>query len=316
MSRPSTVSSTSASQRRRSRHRLVATVLIVMLSARMMDITDGLTTTPRPESESTQDRAESGDFLAMSDVGTGTETNSRDFKVPRSVFDEYCANGECVQGDVLKVVSKMAKRILSDPRILGLRTATEPEEDITDAPDESAARSIGVNNFDTRPFSSSDYYYENRNRIDRYSDPEAYPPTSPSSHTNYRQRDRYSEAYVDSSEQQQQGTRSPPSAAPALHDRDSSYGYGGGDSYSGGDSYGGGESYGGGSSYGGGGGYGGGYGGYESCCQNNKLLPVLLVGLLGILAFFLYIRSTTTAARRSFDDNDLSDGNLFRAILD
>jgi hypothetical protein len=37
-----------------------------------------------------------------------------------------------------------------------------------------------------------------------------------------------------------------------------------------------------------------------------------LVGLLGLLAFFLYIRSTTTAAarKRSIDDNDLSDGKL------
>lgn len=40
----------------------------------------------------------------------------------------------------------------------------------------------------------------------------------------------------------------------------------------------------------------------------NKLLPILLVGLLGLLGFFLYIRSTTLAAARSIDDNDLSDG--------
>jgi hypothetical protein len=39
-----------------------------------------------------------------------------------------------------------------------------------------------------------------------------------------------------------------------------------------------------------------------------------LVGLLGLLAFFLYVRSTTTAAparKRSIDDNDLSDGKRF-----
>lgn len=284
----------------------MATVLVILFSARMLDMTDGLTTTSRPESESHQSQpSESGDFLSMSDVGTGHETNSRNFRVSRSAFADFCTNGDCVQGDVLKVVSKLAKRILSDPRVLGLRTATETSDEDTKTPDESVARAAGSTSFDTRPFSGSDYYYDAvRNRVDRH----GVADSVASSSSNYRQ--HFSEAdsasYSDSEQESKTGSVS-------ANDRDGGYGYGGGDSYSGGDSYG--DSYGGyggGSSYGGSS-YGGGYGGYESCCNNNKLLPILLVGLLGLLAFFLYLRSTTTAAgRRSGDENDISDGKFLR----
>lgn len=141
MSRPSTV----LSQHRK--HRCVAAVLVVILSARMLAVTDGLTTTSRPSaniSPPSDNRPESGDFLAMSDTDTGKGINGQNFDVARSEFADYCLNGDCVNGDVLKVVSKLAKRILSDPRILGLRTAREPVHDYdrTNAPEESAARSF------------------------------------------------------------------------------------------------------------------------------------------------------------------------------
>lgn len=305
----------------------MATILVVMLSARILVMTDGLTATmpPAEHKPMEENRQESGDFLAMSDVGTGSEINGRNFRVSRSEFSDYCLNGDCVSGDVLKVVSKLAKRILSDPRVLGLRTNNQPVDDYdaTESPAKSAARAIdGTSSFDTRPFSRRNDYYDNidrnrqdtyndddRNRLnERYNDPDSYhaPASEPSD--NYRDRDRYSNDAVYGSSPGHHDSIERGSTKPGTNERDGSY-----DSYGGGgDSYGGGGGYGGGSSYGGGNSYGGG-GGYDSCCQEqNKLLPILLVGLLGLLAFFLYIRSTTTAAaaKRSIDDNDISDGNL------
>jgi uncharacterized membrane protein YgcG len=411
-------------QRRKSRNRWVATVFIVMLSARMLIMADGVTTTSRPPAQSGQPgdkQTASGDFLAMSDIGTGKETNSRNFRVARSEFADYCLNGDCVDGDVLKVVSKLAKRILSDPRILGLRTASEPEDDeATDTTDASAARAIrgsssrkklrisnirrndeenaGNNDqkmadenkndsdgtsseetaskvkvdttvncygashgydssgsywqdygysegyelspdygeteqassnvgeaervkgssartiedslFDTNSFTSRDDYYENdritdrydKNRLnDRYNDPNSYhAPASSDSNDILKDKEyrvpggeRFGETYG------YQNSRG--KTKYSYNDRDDDDSNGGGGKGGGG----GGGGYGGGSSYG----YGGGsYGGYEDSCCKSKLLPILLVGLLGLLGFFLYIRSTTVAGGRSMDENDISDG--------
>ena len=399
-------------QRRKSRNRWVATVFIVMLSARMLIMADGVTTTSRPPAQSGQPgdkQTASGDFLAMSDIGTGKETNSRNFRVARSEFADYCLNGDCVDGDVLKVVSKLAKRILSDPRILGLRTASEPEDDdATDSAEASAARAIrgsssrkklrisnnrrndeenagnndkkmadenkndtdgtsseetaskvkvdttvncygasqgydssgnywqdyGYNEayelspdygdteqastnvgegervkgsaaraiddslFDTNSFTSRDDYYENdrithrydKNRLnDRYNDPNSYhAPASSYSNDNDKEYrvpggERFGETY---GYQNSWGK-----TKYSYNDRDDDASNGGG---------------------GGGGSYG--YGGYEDSCCKSKLLPILLVGLLGLLGFFLYIRSTTVAGRRSMDENDLSDGKSLRVV--
>lgn len=155
MSRPSTVPS------HHRKRRCVAAVLVVMLSARTLVMTNGLTTTSRPSADislSANDKPESGDFLAMSDIGTGKEINSRNFRMARSEFADYCLNGDCVNGDVLKVVSKLAKRILSDPRILGLRTASISVDDYewTDAPEESLSRAFrGTSSLKTRRVNSN-----------------------------------------------------------------------------------------------------------------------------------------------------------------
>ena len=405
---------------------------------------DGLTTTSHPSFDSdhpAEKQSESGDFLAMSDIETGKEPNSRHFRVARSEFSDYCLNGDCINGDVLKVVSKLAKRILSDPRILGLRTASEPaDDDATDATDATTGRKISshknrrisntrrndeenaenneqkmkdgdkktsefsddtsseeeraavvkvdttvncYNNgasdgwdstgiywqddgydveayesipdysdtehastnvagegekvsearaidesmiFDTHSFTSRDDYYDNdritqrhdKNRLnDWYNDPGSY-HASTSSHSNNILKEKKYEVPAGVKFGEGEGYQDLRGKTKYNYndrdDDDSSGGqkgdgYGGGGSYGGGGGYGGGNSYGGGSSYGYG---GGGYGGYEDSCCKNKLLPILLVGLLGLLAFFLYIRSTTVAGRRSMDENDLSDGKSLR----
>ncbi len=428
-------------QRRKSRHRWVATVFIVMLSARMLIMADSLTATSRPTFNSdhpAENQPESGDFLAMSDTGTGKEPNSRHFRVARSEFSDFCLNGDCINGDVLKVVSKLAKRILSDPRILGLRTASEPDDfqagrkissskkrrisnnrrsdeengenndqkmkdedkkasddtsseerasvvkvdttvncygasDGWDSPgiyweddgynveayvseDESildygdtehastnvggegektsAARAIDDSSlFDIHSLTSRDDYFDNNERITqrhdknrlnvRYNDPDSYHASTSSDSNGILKEKKYGvpggvkygedDGYPDT-----RGKTKLYNNYGRDDDDDSSSGggqKGGGGGYGGGgSSYGGGGGYGGGSSYGSSYGYrgGGGYGGYDDSCCKNKLLPILLVGLLGLLAFFLYIRSTTVAGRRSMDENDLSDGKSLR----
>lgn len=302
--RPSALASTN-------RRKWVASILIVMVSARMLDITDGSSIArPAEQQPEEQKPAVSGDFLAMSDVYTSsnlTARGQRNFRVSRSELTGFCTNGECVQGDVLRVVSQMAKRMLSDPRILGLRTGqampeeeAEPAEDLEAASsqalvrspeDSETARAVSGASFDTRPFTSNDYYYENRNRADTGNAGDNYAMAS----SNYRNRDRYASEGSPAAGYGQEGSSFAGQASSSVaYDRDG-YGYGG-DSYGGHDDY----------------GYSGGGGGYESCChENNKLLPIFLIGLLGLLAFFLYLRSTTTAAAgRNFDgdENDISDG--------
>lgn len=285
------------------RNKWVAPVLIALVCARMLDITDGSLTTPSSTSHHSEQKTEeqpvNGDFLAMSDVYTSSDTDnatlsssySKNFRVSRSEFNGVCANGECGGADVLRVVSQLAKRILGDPRVLGLRTGvphSADNEDEAQAADEQSARAVGGGtSFDTRPFSSGDYYYDSNNYRNREGASDSY---AMASNGNYRNRDRYAND-ASSSASYTDGQL----ASSNAYDRDGGY-----------DSYGG-------DSYGGDGGYSG--GGYDSyCCgQNNKLFPIFLVGLLGLLAFFLYLRSTTTtAAGRSggLDDNDLSDGNF------
>lgn len=237
----------------------------------MLVMTDGVTATLRPPPAESDERpaenkpAESGDFLAMSDVGTGKELNSRNFRVARSEFSDYCSNGDCISGDVLKVVSKLAKRILSDPRILGLRTtserSTDDYDDVTEPPEESAARAVGGSSFDTRPFSRrNDFYDSDRNRLDpyndddrsrvnerykedernrlneRYNDPDSYhAPATPDTSDNYRQRDRHSDAYGSSPAYEDPAIERG-STRSGYNDRDGgyseSYSGGGGDSLS------------------------------------------------------------------------------------
>jgi hypothetical protein len=325
-----------AARRNYSKKQIVFTVLIVMLSARMLDLTDGFLATPRPTTdtedssahqqhhEADDGQAVSGDFLAMSDQGADggdddyNNNNGHDspsllnhFKMSWKDMSSLCPGGECSlssmsdgRGDALRVISQLAKRILSDPRIMGLRTYNHlplHASNDTDHDNQVEARAIGGANFDTRPFtSSSDYFGQQGSINNRMSDNRMNDMGD-----NYRTRDRYaanSENYGSTSSATSYVGDSVASAA--SYDRDDSYGYGGGDSYGGGgyDSYG-----------GGGGGYGG---GYETCCgQNNKLLPIFLVGLLGILAFWLYIRSTTTTSsgrklRTGFGgDDSISDND-------
>ena len=295
----------------------------------MLDLTDGFLATTRPTTDNADasahqqhhqaddGQAVSGDFLAMSDQGAdgGEDDNNNNghnspssllnpFKMSWKDMSSLCPGGECSlssmsdgRGDALRVISQLAKRILSDPRIMGLRTYKHAANDTADHDNQVEARAIGGSNFDTRPFtSSSDYYGQQGSMNNRMSD---------NTGDNYRTRDRYAansnDNYASTSSAASYAGDSVASAA--SYDRDDSYGYGGGDSYGGGgyDSYG-----------GGGGGYGG---GYETCCgQNNKLLPIFLVGLLGILAFWLYIRSTTTASGRKLrtgfgGDDSVSDND-------
>ena len=306
------------------RRKWVASVLIVMVSARLLDTTDGssIASASRPAAAQ-QGEAEqrvNGDFLALSDVYTASNQSSsgssaagsRNFRMSRSEFNGFCANGECGHGDVLKVVSMMAKRMLSDPRVLGLRTGhvdsedhhpAEPEAEdleaassqalVRSSEDAESARAVSGSSFDTRPFTSNDYYYDTRNRADGG---DSY---AMASNGNYRNRDRYMADGSTAGYGQEGANYAGAASSSIAYDRDG-YGYGG-------DSYGGYED-----SYGGGGG-----GHYECCQEKDKLLPIFLIGLLGLLAFFLYLRSTTTTMMgRSFDDNDISDGKFkVRAIL-
>ena len=276
---------------------------IVFLFAGSSGLMDPMTLSSPEESEEVNQ-----DFLALSDVANATQN----FRVRRSELT--CANGDCGGGDVLKVVSQLAKRLLSDPRILRRNSAI-------------FARKGRAN---SSPFTAASYYQSPGDNVqmeslrnDRYVDYE-------SSDNNFRDPFKQTQGfgadsggffddYVDNSVQ------SDDSSIANVADRDGgghdSYSAGhdsysaGHDSYSGGqESYGGGHDSYGGSSYGGssygGSSYGGSYS--EGCCEN-KYLPILLVGSLGLLAFYLYLRSTTTtaaAAARRYDQNDedISDG--------
>jgi len=270
---------------------------IVFLFAGSSGLMDPMTLSSPEESEEVNQ-----DFLALSDVANATQN----FRVRRSELT--CANGDCGGGDVLKVVSQLAKRLLSDPRILRRNSAI-------------FARKGRAN---SSPFTAASYYQSPGDNVqmeslrnDRYVDYE-------SSDNNFRDPFKQTQGfgadsggffddYVDNSVQ------SDDSSIANVADRDGgghdSYSAGhdsysaGHDSYSGGqESYGGGHDSYGGSSYGGssygGSSYGGSYS--EGCCEN-KYLPILLVGSLGLLAFYLYLRSTTTtaaAAARRYDQND------------
>ena len=331
---------------------------ILYLLAGTSGWTDGSLTTTRPpnHSEPPAEEDPNQDFLALSDVANATHN----FRVHRSEL--MCAGGDC-GGDVLKVVSRLAKRLLSDPRILPRYAAPSTKQ-----------RTGRASRINSRPFIRSRYYTETPSSEDRHRIADLLlTATSDSDLTRSYRKDSYTTQdsadnnliesnavssasfndyfadYFDDSindingpfknnELSRDTYAGGQSESYAGNDRDSySTGdsYSGGDSYSAGDSYSGGHneggysgghgggSYGGGhsggsyggGSYGGGsyggGSYGGGYGG--QCCKD-KYLPILLVGSLGLLAFYLFLRSTTTTAagggrrRRFTDDDDISDG--------
>ncbi len=292
-----------------SQRKWLASILIVMISARLLDMTDGFTTVSPSAHQSEETESEhheqslNGDFLAMSDVYIAPSDNSsssssfsdyKNFWVSKSELTGICENGECTGGsggDVLRVVSKLAKSILSDPRILGLRTGLPDEPNDEESESESGRAVGGGTNFDTRPFTSSDYYYNNDgNYRNREGASDNYAVAS-NTGSNYRNRDRGYVNEATSSEGYYGGQ-----VASSAYDRDGGYGGGGYEE----------ESY---DSYSGG---GGGYHPPEKCCENNKLFPIFLVGLLGLLAFFLYLRSTTTTSatgrRFGFEDVDVNEG--------
>ena len=306
-------------RRKSSRVAVWKQVALLCLFAGSSAWTDGSLTSIEAEEDANRD------FLALSDVANATHN----FRIRRSELT--CANGDCGGGDVLKVVSQLAKRLLSDPRILR----------------RNSGRSGRASRINSRPFTSSSYYKAKPSAADRQRIADLFTAVSDSAATGSFRKDRYidydstdndfvhptnslssgknSEYFdydhtndINSLSKNNDISRDTYSEGYHQQEHDSYHstddGYGG-DSYSGGDSYGGGDSYSGGDSYGGGGYGGGGYGGYGGQCCEDKYLPILLVGSLGLLAFYLYLRSTTTTAaggggrrRRSADDEDVSDG--------
>ena len=251
-----------------------------------------------------------------------------DLRIRRSELT--CANGECGGADVLKVVSQLAKRLLSDPRILSLNSGTSGAD--------QSGRSSRIN---SRPFTSGSYYKTRPSAADRQRIADLFSAASDSG--SFRQKEsRYIDDYDSADKNSIQAANSVAAndfftnyfvtadvsdvndvSSSSKNDddvtRDS---YDEGDSYSAGDTYSGGHgghAGHGGDSYGGdhgGDSYGGGHGGdsYGGGCCNEKdqYLPILVVGSLGLLAFYLYLRTTNGGGRRRrrrfADDEHVPDG--------
>ena len=253
----------------------------------------------------------SGDFLALSDVANATF----DFNVDKSEYLVPCAGGEC--GEAIQVFSVLAKRLLSDPRILGLSGPRLVRSALLRS--DTAEHQLETNSSELLPVASALASSHRNDRYDTYYGDHRYDVDVDgdqlSSSSSYRDRDRlrdherdrdrggytqtagYGSPYEEPDEPTYSLDRRPSGQRYVNYyqpdnDRDDSYGGGGG--------YGGGG-YDGGGGYEGGGGYGGG-----DCCKS-KYLPILIVGLLGLLAFFLYLRTTTTAGRRGFGLKDIAD---------
>ena len=271
-------------RRKRSRRGVAAwkQVAVLCLLAGSSGWTDGsLTSTEAPDADADADE---------------------DLRIRRSELT--CANGECGGADVLKVVSQLAKRLLSDPRILSLNSGTSGAD--------QSGRSSRIN---SRPFTSGSYYKTRPSAADRQRIADLFSAASDSG--SFRQKEsRYIDDYDSADKNSIQAANSVAAndfftnyfvtadvsdvndvSSSSKNDddvtRDS---YDEGDSYSAGDTYSGGHGGHGGDSYGGGHG-GDSYGG--GCCnEKDQYLPILVVGSLGLLAFYLYLRTTNGGGRR------------------